>query len=323
MLAGNRPTGAAWGTTTLICQTPVSPGAKPLKRTSPCRVKSIPKRFTPKQTYFVKYGPAAEGVARLGTVEANATYSTGMDTLLADLRNGFRFLRKTPGFTLVALAALALGIGANTAIFSVVNAVLLRPLPYREPDRLMAVVRKYRQGQIGWATSVPKFVVWKQSPALERMAAYDFAAQGFSLSGGDVPEQVTGVRVSLDYFGPFGAAAELGRTFVEEEDRPGGPQVAVVSEGLWKRRFGGDPGMAGKSITLAGEPYTVVGVLSGAFRPDPVADLWLPLQADPATTNHAHYLRVAARLKPGITLEAANAQLGAVGEQFRRQYGDR
>ncbi|HYM13166.1 MAG TPA: ABC transporter permease [Bryobacterales bacterium] len=243
-----------------------------------------------------------------------------MQTLLADLRHAFRLLRKNPAFTLIALAALALGIGANTAIFSVVNAVLLRPLPYPEPDRLVFLMRKYPNGT-GNSASVPKFTVWKQyNKALESMSAYDFVGPGLNLGNGDRPEQVKAIHASADFFRLFGASPILGRTFTPQEDRPGGPHVVVISNGLWKRRFGGDASLVGRSITLGSEPYTVIGILSPGFQPDPPSDVWLPLQADPAGTNQGHYLLVAARLRPGATLEAANAELKLAGEQFRRSF---
>ena len=174
-----------------------------------------------------------------------------MENFLHDLRYSFRVLLKNRSFTLVAIGALALGIGANTAIFSVVNTVLLRPLPYPEPNRLMFIERQFRQGT-GDSTSIPKFNVWKDNQALDFMSAYDFGGPGLNLAaGGDVPEQVKGIHVSFDYFRLFGASPVVGRAFLPEEDRPGGPRVAVLSNGLWRRRFGGDPGIIGRSVALS------------------------------------------------------------------------
>jgi len=244
-----------------------------------------------------------------------------VDNLLADLRHALRLLVNNPGFSLVALAALALGIGANTAIFSVVNAVLLEPLPYPEPGRLVVVLRKYRDGSRSLSTSIPKFNVWRQArQTLEHVSAYDFAGPGLNLGSGDSPEQVRGIHVTADYFRLFGVTPALGRSFLAEEDRPGGPGVAVLSDGLWRRRFGADSGVIGKSITLSGQLYTVVGVLPAGFQPDPPAEVWLPMQPDPNSSNQAHYLMVGARLRPGASLEAANAEMKLVGEQFRRLY---
>src|SRR5437762_3322250 len=161
-----------------------------------------------------------------------------MQIFLKDLRHAIRVLLNSPAFTAIAVSALALGIGANTAIFTVVNSVLLQPLPYKEPDRLMRVMRGYRQGSSD-STSIPKYMLWKrQNQVFDHLSAYDFAGPGLNLSGGDLPEQVKGIHVSADYFPLFGAAPLIGRTFLDEEDRPGGPRIAVVSYGLWKRRFG-------------------------------------------------------------------------------------
>jgi predicted permease len=241
-----------------------------------------------------------------------------MSSFTQDLRLAFRVFAKNPAFTAIAVSALALGIGANTAIFSVVNGVLLEPLPFKNADRIMRVARKYPDGR-GDAVSIPKFTTWKQQNSVfEYMAAYDLAGPGFNLSGGDVPEQIKGIHVSSEFFPLFGASPLFGRTFTAEEDRPGGPRLAVVSHGLWKRRFGGDPNFIGKPMTLNGEPYTVIGVLSERFYAYPPADIWVPLQADPSSTNQGHYLFSAGLLKPGVSVETASANMKVVGEQFRR-----
>jgi predicted permease len=240
-----------------------------------------------------------------------------MGSFLADVRYAARVISKDRAFSLVAVAALALGIGANAAIFSVVNAVLLQPLPYPQPDRLTRVCRQYPSG-LGCAASIPKFMTWRQARLFEAVAAYDFSGPGLNLSGGDRPEQVKGIHVTADYFRVFGAPTILGRTFDAEEDRPGGRHVTVLSHGLWTTRFGGDANVLGRTIVLNAEPYTIVGVLADRFRPDPAADLFIPLQPDPNSTNQGHYLSVAGRLKPGVTLEAARAEMKALGDQFRR-----
>jgi predicted permease len=243
-----------------------------------------------------------------------------METTLRDLRHTLRTFLKNPGFTIIAIGALALGIGANTAIFSVVNAVLLQPLPYPEPDRLVFVQRQFRD-DTGNATSVPKFNVWReQSRVLDDICAYDFAALALNLAGGDYPEQVRAIHASQNYFRLFGASPVVGRTFLPEEDRPGGAKVVVLSNGVWKRRFGADPQIAGKTVILGGDPYTVVGVLAAGFYPEPTAEVWIPLQADPNSTNHANYLKVAGRLKPGVSLDKGRAQMQLVAEQVRRLY---
>jgi len=227
---------------------------------------------------------------------------------------------KNPGFTAIAVAALALGIGANTAIFSVVNGVLLQPLPFKDSERLVQIGRDYRQGGFNAPTSIPKYMAWRQaSAAFDGMAAYDFVGPGLNIGGADTPEQVKGIHVSAEFFTVFGAAPAIGHVFTTEEDRPGGPKLAVVSYGLWKRRWGADPGVLGRSLVLNSEPYTIIGVLPRSFHSNPPADIWIPLQADPNSQNQGNYLFVAAKLKPGISLDAARAHLKAAGEQFRRQ----
>jgi len=243
-----------------------------------------------------------------------------METTLRDLRHTFRTFLENPGFTIVAVGALALGIGANTAIFSVVNAVLLQPLPYPEPDRIVLIERQLRDG-IGQATSIPKFNAWKeQSRVLDDICAYDVTALALNLAGGDTPEQVRAIRASENYFRLFGASPVVGRTFFPVEDRPGGAKAVVLSNGVWKRRFGSDPQIASKTVILGGDPYTVVGVLGAGFHPEPSTDVWIPLQADPNSTNHANYLRVAGRLRPGVSLDEARAQMQLVAEHVRSLY---
>jgi putative ABC transport system permease protein len=243
-----------------------------------------------------------------------------MGTFAADIRHAFRLFRQNPGFTATAVAALALGIGANTAIFSVINAVILKPLPYPDAGRLVTLMNTSPQGS-GPAASVTKYNVWrKQTAALEDVAAYDTGGPGMNLSGGDRPEQVKGIHVSHEFFHLFGAQTMLGRTFTEDEDRPRGGNVVVLSNGIWQRRFGSDPAIVGKSIALGGESYTVIGVLTRGFAFDPPPDLYLPFQADPASRSHAHYFRVAARLKPGVSLATAKAAMQLAAAEFRSQF---
>ncbi len=242
-----------------------------------------------------------------------------METFFNDLKHSLRMFRQSPAFTATAIAALALGIGANTAIFSVINTVLLKPLPFPDSDRIVQLMLSSPQGT-GNITSIPKFMVQReQTGVLQDIAAYDFGGPGINLSGGDRPEQVRGLHVSANYFRLFGASPAIGRTFTADEDLPRGGRYVVISNGLWKRRYGFDPGLVGKIIRLGGEPYTVVGVLAN-FAPDPPADLWLPLQADPNSTDQAHYLRAAARLKPGVTLDMAKARMKMAADQFRRKF---
>lgn len=241
-----------------------------------------------------------------------------MGSFLTDLRHSIRLLIKTPGFTIVAVAALALGIGANTAIFSVVNTVLLQPLPYPEPDRILRIQRVYKGGDISPSTSIPKFMVWKNNnQVFESMALYDFSGPGLNLGSGDRPQQVKGIHVSEGYFRVFGVTPAQGRTFLPQEDQPGGAKATVISDALWHSRFGGDPDLIGRPIVLGGDPYTVVGILPASFRPDPPADVFIPIQADPNSTNQGHYLLAAGRLQPGATVQAANANMKVAADRYR------
>jgi putative ABC transport system permease protein len=191
-----------------------------------------------------------------------------MSSLLADLRHSLRVLKNNPGFTSIAVAALALGMGANTAIFSVVNAVLLAPLPYPHSDRIMRIQRSYKgSSDGGGSVSIPRFMAWKKAnQTFQAMALYDFSGPGLNLGSGDRPQQVKGIHVSAEYFQVFGASPSLGRTFLSGEDLPNGPKAALVSDQLWRSRFGSDPGLVGKPILLGGDPYTVVGIRSSRRR---------------------------------------------------------
>jgi putative ABC transport system permease protein len=227
---------------------------------------------------------------------------------------------QNPGFTIAVVAALALGIGADTAIFSVVNTVLLKPLSYPDPDRIVQFMNTYKGGEDEGAAAT-EFEMWKQqTSAFQDVAAYS-STGGMNLTGA-VPEQVHGVHVSEAFFRLFGARFVEGRGFTPAEDSPHGGNVAVISGGLWKRKFGSDPQLAGKTISIASQPYTVVGVTSPDFDTDPSADLWIPYQFDPNTHDQAHYFLVAGRLKPGVTLEQGQAQLKLAYAEFRRKYKD-
>jgi predicted permease len=228
-------------------------------------------------------------------------------------------MRKSPGFAAIAISALALGIGANTAIFTVVDAVLLQPLPYPQADHLVSLGRKFPNG-VGYSISIPKYMAWRNNHVFRAMALFDQGAPGVNLGSGDRPEQVKATHVSKDYFQLFGVAPTFGRTFTDVEDLPGGARVAVLSYGIWQSRFGGNRQIAGGTIQLNGEPYTVVGILPRGFHSNPEADVWMPMQADPNSTNQGHYLLVGARLKPTVSLAAAQAEMKIIGEQFRKAY---
>ena len=230
---------------------------------------------------------------------------------MSDLRHALRGLRQNRTFTITAVAALALGIGANTAIFTVVNTVILHPLPYPDSDRIINMGRS-----AGDAVSEPVFTFWQQNnPGFEDLAAYRTGGR-MTLDGGDRPELVDTVTASRNYFRLFGAYPIAGRTFSASEDRPGGPRTMVLGYGLWQRRFGGDSGLLGKSVRLGGVPYTVIGILPPGFRSEPPADVWIPLQLDPNSMNQASILTVSARLPRGITLTQANAWIATLGKRL-------
>jgi predicted permease len=239
--------------------------------------------------------------------------------LLRDLRYALRQLRKSPGFTLTVVLTLALGIGANAAIFTVVNAVLLKPLNYPDADRIVQFLTTYSGGS-GSVASIPKFYNWQQQTTIfKEVAAYDFAGPGFNLTGGR-PEQVHGLHVTEGYFRLFGAPVMLGRTFTPQEDTPNGGKVVVLSYGLWQGKFGGDPKIVGSSLSLGNESYTIVGVLAKSFQSDPEAEIWLPFQFDPNSANQGDYFSVAGKLKAGVTLAQANAQMEVASQQFHRDW---
>jgi putative ABC transport system permease protein len=238
-----------------------------------------------------------------------------------NFKHALRMFRANPGFTFAAIAALALGIGINTAIFTVVDTVLLKPLTYPEADRIVEFLLTSPDGN-GNAASIPNFLQWQQqTSAFQDVAAYDFGGPGFNLTG-DQPEQVHGIHVTQGYFSLFGASPMLGRTFTPQEDSPNGGKVVVLSYGLWQRKFGGNPNIIGTALSLGNEPYTIVGVLNKSFVSDPEADILLPFQFDPNSTNQGHYFLAAGRLKPGVTLAQANALLKVAADQFRRRYPD-
>ena len=243
-----------------------------------------------------------------------------MRTIAGDLRYALRMMHGNLGFTAVAVAALALGIAANTAIFTVVNSVLLQPLPYREPDSMMQLGRLYNNNHSEFSNSIPKYMVWRQSRSFEAMSLFGEGGPGMNLGTGDRPEPVKSVRASAGFFRVFGVSPVIGRTFTQAEDVPSGPDVVVISYSLWQGRLAANPKIAGGSIVLNGRSYTVLGVLAKSFQMDPPADVFLPIQADPNSTNQGHYLRVAGRLQPGVTVEAARAEMKIVGERFRALY---
>jgi putative ABC transport system permease protein len=256
-----------------------------------------------------------------------------METFLQDIRYGWRMLRKSPGFTFVAVAALALGIASTTAIFSVVDTVLLHPLPYPDANRILTVSESDRTtGEGGESPSPANYLDWQ---AQNHVFAYMAASRGapVNLTGGERPERVRGVMTSTDFFPLFGVPPVLGRTLLPEDNQPGNDHVVVLGGGLWKRRFGSDANLLGRNITLNGEPYTVVGVMPTSFNPDEYGELWLPSawgvpahpllpNRDPRSLRDRHYIDAWARLKPGVTLQRAREEMTTIAARLEKQYPD-
>src|SRR2546422_954621 len=247
-----------------------------------------------------------------------------METLRQDITYGIRMLIKSPGFTAVAVLALTLGIGANTAIFSVVNAVLLRPLPYSDPGRVMqlweASVKKGR-GEI--PASYPNFADWRdQNHVFEQVVAY--SDWTFNLTGSGEPERIRSAIVSPAFFSVFGIKPIRGRVFLSGEDERGKDLVAVISESLWQRRFGSDPSIVGRSLNLDDKSFTVVGVIARGVQAPLLSDeieLWAPVSHGFGFTNrYGHYLNVIARLKADATPQQAQADMNTIAGRLEQQY---
>jgi putative ABC transport system permease protein len=250
-----------------------------------------------------------------------------METFIQDLRFGVRMLVKQPGFTLIALLTLALGIGANTAIFSVVNAVMLRPLPYSEPDRLVQIWQTNpRANRWGDWVSYPDFRDWRErNTVFEEIGACRTLA--FNLTGPDSPESLAGAYVTASLFTILDVKPMLGRTFLAEEDRPGANHVAVISHELWQRRFGADPALVGKTIQVEGESHVVVGIMPPGFKFHFLEswrgieyEIWIPHGPPDELQDRGSYnFRVVARLKRGVTIEQAQANMDAVARGVAEQ----
>ena len=246
-----------------------------------------------------------------------------MRTILRDLKFGWRMLARNPGFTAVAVLTLALGIGANTAIFSVVNAVLLRPLAYSSPDRLVQIWSTDLKNKSSQAPdSYPDFLDWRaQNQAFEGMAAYNWAT--FTLTGSKEPVHVDGLVCSANLFSVLGVQPALGRLFLPEEDRPG-HHVVILSHNLWQQRFGGDPGVVGRSVRLNRMVFTIAGVMPPGFdfpiQAKPI-EVWVAQGVDSEVPNRAsHMFGVIARLRPGVSLERATAEMTAIEARLARAY---
>jgi putative ABC transport system permease protein len=239
-----------------------------------------------------------------------------MNNLLKDIRYGIRSLLRHPAFTVVAVITLALGIGANTAIFSVVNAVLLKALPFRNPDRLVSVGRA--PGSDGMpGTAAFEYLAWhEKGTTLDDVAAY--SSDNFNLTGQGEPERISGAQVTASFFTTLGVAPLRGRAFLQEEDQPGRGQVVLISEAFWQRRFGGNESIIGTSVTLDDKPYTVIGVMPRGFRFPSEYDVWVPFALDPVRETQGDMftlVEVVGRLKPDTSAERAQAELSQISSQ--------
>ena len=256
-----------------------------------------------------------------------------MESLLKDIRYGIRGLLKRPGFALVALITLALGIGANTAIFSVVNAVVLRPLPYAEPDRLLTLWETM-PGSDRRSVAPGNFYDWRtQSKTFQDMAATFYA--NFNVTSDGDPERIDGATITSNLMTVLGANVQLGRTFLADDDNHQDRHVALVSDGLWKRRFGSDPNLIGRTITIDEIPHTVVGVMAKGFQYPARSDLWVlgrkgsavPLSLLAQVPNNdwvherdAHFISVIGRLKPGVTVSQAQSDIAGITSRLEQEF---
>jgi putative ABC transport system permease protein len=244
-----------------------------------------------------------------------------MHTLLQDLRYAIRMLLKKPAFAVIAVITLALGIGANTAIFTVVNAVLLRPLPYPESERLMEVGRAFPGNDFGSNVSEPKFVFLRDhNQSFESLTATVGMGSNTYVSDESQTEYIRGWMVSADFFRVLGVLPARGRGFSKEEDSPTAERVVILSDGFWRRRFGSEIGIVGKPISLNGNPHTVVGIMPPGFEYFGAQDVFVPMRVNPASTNEGHNWTVIGRLKQGVTTDQARSELNLVFEKFRATY---
>jgi predicted permease len=243
-----------------------------------------------------------------------------MEAFIRDLKHSLRMFAQSPAFTLAAVAALTLGIGANTAIFSVVNAVLLKPVALPDAERIVVFLNVSPNGR-GAGASPAKFMHYRQQDqVVQDVSAFNTGVMNYT--GGTFPEQLRSGRVSADFFKLTGAPFVLGRSFLPEEDLPNGPRVVVISRNLWETRFSADPNIVGKTISLGGDPFTIVGVLGEFdFREfGPVPQVWTLFQFDPNTDDRGHYFQAMGRLKPGVTLQQADGRLAASADDYRRKF---
>jgi predicted permease len=240
----------------------------------------------------------------------------------SDLKYAARTLRKSPVITITAIAALALGIGANTALFSVVNAVLLRPMNYPHAERIVEITRSFQGGKFNSpSVTATKFDFWRtQNQSFEAVAAYDFLPLGINLTGRGEPQRLSSLPVTAGFFQVLGVQPFLGRSFSESEDKPGAGHFAVISYGLWQRLFDGDRHAVGRTVTLNNAGYTVLGVMPRDFDFPEAADVWTPIQLQIDPADHSNNYKVIGRLKSGVSLQQAAEDMRLVGQRFRQRF---
>jgi putative ABC transport system permease protein len=245
------------------------------------------------------------------------------DEFRGDVRYTVRMLRKSPGVTVIAVITLALGIGANTAIFSIVDAALLRPLPYKAPERLVTLERVYPH-DYSYNLSIPNFSDVRQQGEhlFESASAHDVLPSGLSLTTTGVPQRLSALRVSANFFQTLGVEPNLGRSFAPEEDKAGNDSVIILSHRLWQNRFGSDPSIVGRTLVLNARPYTVVGVLPAGFKFIHDTDVWSPLVLETTSQDRkANIIETVARLRSGVSVESARAEVKLIGKLLQQQYG--
>jgi putative ABC transport system permease protein len=243
-----------------------------------------------------------------------------MESLLKDLKHSLRMFRRSPGFTITAVTAIALGIGANAAIFSVVNTVLLKPVSAPEPESVVVFLATNKGGTGAIASDI-KFNLWRQQTNVFQDVSGHHGGS-VNVTGVDQPQRANAMFVTMDYFRLFGLPIAQGRSFTAEDERSHGPRVVILGSAFWKRAFGADPRIVGKLISLDDASYEIIGIMADGIRIENAEppDVWLPFPIDPNSNNQVHYFQTVGHLKPGVTLQTANAQLQLTTQEFRRRY---
>jgi predicted permease len=243
-----------------------------------------------------------------------------LESVWQDLRFAVRMLGKSPGFTFLAVLTLALGIGANVAIFTPINGLILRPLPYPQPDRVVQVDRQTKEGPYYGMNSMEFRLYQRRNQAFEYLAAYDMLGSGLSLHTGAQPELIQSRRVCADFFRAIGIPPVMGRDFTAEDDRPGAAPVFILSYGIWKSLLNSNPAVIGQTVRMGGESYTLIGITPANFVSSRETEAWVPLRTAEDLSDHASAFHVIGRLRPGISYEFAREDLGAVQQHIRQDY---